>query len=124
MRTIVLKSGKVESIYDENDFKYILEDELGLDARRLFEDWVRTKQENENEDADRINELETENEELESTIDDLESQISYAKKHHSDIIQKICKQYELMIEISQAKNIDRKALSTALRDMNDIITVA
>ena len=92
---ITMKDGRIETVFDERDFMYLVDAYMGDEARRWLEDWLSGQE----DDAD--------------YIDDLEKELQAAKDHHKDVIRQLREQSETIAGLIREKEIDRKALSHA-----------
>lgn len=92
---ITLNDGSMETIFDERDFLNMVDERLGMEARRWLEDYLSEG----NEDA--------------AYIDDLEIILDSAKAHHKEVMGELRKLSEEIAGIICQKDIDRRALSNA-----------
>lgn len=92
---ITLKNGRNETLFDEQDFMELVDEQMGADARRWLEDWLGN------------------NDDVSDYIDDLEKELTVAKAHHKDVMRQLRQQSEMIASIIREKDIDRKTLSMA-----------
>jgi len=96
---ITLKGGRNETVFDERDFMYLVEEYMGDEARHWLDDWLGN------------------NDDVSDYIEDLESELSGAKEHHKDVMRRLREQSETIARLIREKEIDRKALSAAAGDI-------
>ena len=99
---IRLKSGRCETVFDLEDLLRLVEEHMGDETRRLLEDLTAPPADN----SDYIEELEQENREL--------------REHHRAVMRELRTLSETEARLIQEKEIDRKALSTAVGKIGTI----
>ena len=99
---IQLKSGKTETVFDLEDLLRLVEQHMGDDTRRLLEELTAP----EDDAAEYIADLEKENQRL--------------RDHHHEVMTELRSLSESEARLIQEKEIDRKALSTAVGKIGTI----
>ena len=91
---ILLKGGRVETVFDLDDLLYLIDRDMGYDTRILLEELTAPE-----DDAEEyIAQLEKENQQL--------------REHHREVMQALRAQSETIARLIREPEIDRKALST------------
>ena len=99
---IKLKSGQTETVFDLDGLLYLVEQHMGDEARRLLEDFTAP----DDDAAEYIDSLEKENKRL--------------RDHHHEVMMELRSLSETEARLIQEKEIDRKALSTAVGKIGTI----
>ena len=96
---ITTKDGKNHVLFDERDLFLIIEEYAGDEARRWLEDYFSDRECEHCDDAE--------------VIEELESELKGEKEHHKDVIRELREQSEIIAGLIREKDIDRGKLSTA-----------
>ena len=96
---ITTKDGKNHVLFDEKDLFWLIDEYAGDEARRWLEDYVADVEYEHSDDAE--------------TIEELESDLKGAKEHHKDVMRQLREQSETIAGLIREKEIDRKKLSEA-----------
>ena len=99
---IQLKSGQIETVFDLEDLLRLVEEHMGDETRRLLEDFTAPPE----DQTEYIDYLETENRQL--------------RDHHHEVMMELRSLSETEARLIQEKDIDRKALSTAVGKIGTI----
>ena len=98
---ISLPGGRNETVFNERDFMYLLEEYMGFEARRWLEDRL-----GEDEASERIGEMEEE--------------LKGEKEHCKEVMEEL-RQYSVeLAELITEKELDRKAISAAAGEIGAI----
>ena len=90
---ITLPDGRNETIFDEQDFLWLIDRYMGFDARCWLEDLLAGREDD--------------------YIDDLEKEADRLYAHHKEVMTELRKESETIAGLIREKEIDRKALSAA-----------
>ncbi len=96
---ITTKDGRNHTLFDERDLFWLIEEYAGDEARRWLEDYFSDWECEHSNDAE--------------VIEELESELKAAKEHHKDVIRQLREQSEIIAGLIREKDIDRGKLSTA-----------
>ena len=91
---ILLKGGRVETVFDLDDLLYLIDQDMGYDTRILLEELTAPEDDSE----EYIAQLEKENQQL--------------REHHREVMQALRAQSETIARLIREPEIDRKTLST------------
>ena len=91
---ILLKGGRVETVFDLDDLLYLIDRDMGYDTRILLEELTAPEDDSE----EYIAQLEKENRQL--------------REHHREVMQALRAQSETIARLIREPEIDRKTLST------------
>ena len=89
---ITLPDGRNETIFDEQDFLWLVDRYMGFDARCWLEDLLTGREDN---------------------SDDLEKEADRLYEHHKEVMAELRKESETISGLIREKDIDRRALSAA-----------
>ena len=99
---ITLPDGGNETIFDERDFLYLVEERMGFEARRWLEGWLSG------------------DDDLRLYIKNLESDLKEERERRKDVMAELRKEAETIAGLICEKEIDRKALSAAAGSIGSI----
>ena len=96
---ITLPDGRNETIFDEQDFLWLIDRYMGFDARCWLEDLLTGR---------------------EDDSDDLEKEADSLRARHKEVMEELRKESETIAGLIREKEIDRRALSTAAGNIGRI----
>lgn len=93
--TMMMLDGNIQTVLSLNDFLWLVEGYMGMEARRWLEGNIRNMEEEYGADV----------------VEDLEGELKREKDHHKRVMRELREHSEAIAGLIRKKEIDRKALS-------------
>jgi len=101
---LTLWDGNVQTVFSQDDFLWLVDEYMGMDARRWLEEFIMDM------------EIEYGRDEME----EMESCLDGAKAHHKEVMQRLRELSEKQACLISEREIDRKALSNVAGEIGTI----